>query len=821
MKQHPKNKKVTKKRHPRFIWKLFSYLLLLALAGAALLAIAILTIYPKLPSMDQLQNYQPKLPLQVYTSDGLLLGKFGQEKRIFISFNSTPKMLVNAIISAEDERFYQHGAVDYIGVSRALLSNIFSGHIRSGASTLTMQVARNFFLSTRKTYTRKFTEALLAYKLEQSLTKNQILGLYINQIYLGQRAYGFAEASLTYFGKPLDQLSIAQYAVLAGLPKAPSAYNPIVNPKRSKERQLYVLKRMLVNGYIDQAQYETAVAAPLQVKPAPTSNSVISGGYIAEMVRDMLYNRYGDSIYTRGYKVYTTIDSRMQHAAYVSLRNGLFNYEANFSYQGAYSYIKLEGSHEQQISNIQNNLANLDNSSGLLPAVVIYSSKNKLTAIMEDGTKVSFNSKELRHVRSYLNPRHARALTKGAVIWLKPSHTKYSISQIPKVQGALVALNPNDGAIQALVGGFDYKLSKFNHVTQAYRQVGSGFKPFIYSAALNQGYQSNSLVDDSPICFATGSRRKNSEWCPRNDDRDFLGSITFRQALSQSRNVPTTKIFNQIGIDYAIDFISKHFGFDKEQIKPYVTTALGTTDATPLQVARAYAVFANGGYLVEPYLIKNITDYQGNLLARVEKPNLQYESPILDPRNAFVINSMLQDVIRYGTGSRAYASLQRPDIAGKTGTTSKAKDVWFNGYSPKLVAITWVGYDQPKSLGKRAYGANIALPIWTSFMQSVLPGIPVKQLAMPDGLSVDQGSAWDGQDEYIYNNPPNMDEIENSLTNNQGEKTTAIEEYQDESDQVSDVPDDDENGSDDKADVDTSKGVKIDNLEDLINKVNS
>ncbi|MBP9743354.1 MAG: penicillin-binding protein 1A [Burkholderiales bacterium] len=734
----------------RSFWllKFLVALISLGIAGSGILAIMIILTYPKLPSMDELRNYQPKLPLQVYSNDKVLLGQFGEEHRIFVSFNDTPKMLINAILAAEDERFYQHGGIDYIGVIRALGMNIVSGRKQSGASTITMQLARNFFLSSQKTYTRKFNEVLLAYKMENSLTKDQILELYINQIYLGQRAYGFGEAALTYFGRPLDKLTIAEYAVLAGLPKAPSAYNPVVNKKRSHEREMYVLGRMFANNFISEAQYNEAINQPIIIAGATTKDATNAGGYIAEMVRQMLYDKYGDKIYTDGYKVYTTVDSKMEQAAYISLRNGLLQYDKNQGYRGCEQQLNLAAMDDLTDQVIMSSFDSLTDFGDLQAAIVIDANNNSLKVKIRNGNILEFNGKDLDWIHKYLTSGGNSQLTRGCVVRVRNSEGKWSVTQLPTVEGALVAISPNDGAIKALIGGFDFTKNNYNHVTQAMRQPGSSFKPFIYSAALEKGLTSTSLIDDVPICFASGGD-DGGQWCPRNDDNEFMGTISLRQALTFSRNVVTVKILNKITPAFAIDYVTK-FGFNKTQFQPYLTMALGASEVTPMQMAQAFAVFANGGYLVQPYLIKTINDSHGNLLAKTDSLDIHNNQPVIDPRNAFIMNSMLQDVVRYGTGARAYKELKRDDLAGKTGTTTDAKDVWFDGYTPNLVAITWLGYDQPKSLGTHAYGASLALPIWINFMKSALPNIPEATLPMPDGITVLHNVTWRGNDDYVY-----------------------------------------------------------------------
>jgi len=739
-----------------FYIRLLLLLLGLAIAGGLIVSIMITLIYPKLPSMDELRNYQPKLPLQVYSADNVLLGQFGQERRIFISYNQTPKMLVNAILAAEDERFFKHGGFDVLGIIRAALSNVTSGRVKSGASTITMQVAKNFFLSSQRTYYRKFNELLLSYKIEKSLSKEQVLELYINQIYLGQRAYGFAEASLTYFGKPIDKLSIAQYAVLAGLPKAPSAYNPVVNRKRSEEREIYVLGRMKANHSINEEEYEKAIHEKISVVRGSLHDSTDSGGYIAEMVRQMLFAKYGDSIYTKGYKVYTTVDSHLQQAAYASLRAGVLRYDATTGYKGAEDQLDISDSNSRDSITDQVIFSQFDDLADfgdLMAAIVLEADSNHVKVRIRDGNELTFSGKDLDFIRKFINSGADKQVKRGAIIRVQNDNNKWRITQIPAVEGALVAINPNDGAIKSLIGGFDFTRNNFNHVTQAKRQPGSSFKPFIYSAALENGFAANTIINDTPICYPDNG----SQWCPRNDEDDFLGPISFRQALTLSRNVATVKILNKITPKVAIDYVTK-FGFDKSQFQPYLTMALGAFEVTPLQMATAYAVFANGGYLVQPYFIQRITDNNGNILAQTQDIDIHKSQAVIDPRNVFIMNSLMQDVVRYGTGHKAYAELKRNDISGKTGTTTDAIDVWFDGYTPNLVTITWVGYDKQRTLGAHQYGATLALPIWIDFMRQALNNTPQTSHSMPDGITTVPHSTWKGNDEYIYNNA-------NALTN--------------------------------------------------------
>jgi penicillin-binding protein 1A len=740
-----------KKKSSSFLFKIIGFFVSVGLILAGLLFVVCLAIYPKLPSMNDLRNYRPKLPLQIYTEDNVLMGQFGDEKRIYLSMNNTPKMLVNAILSAEDTRFYEHGGIDIRGIIRAAILDVMTHRLQSGASTITMQVVRNFFLTSKKTFSRKFYEVLLAYKIEQELTKDQILELYINQIYLGQRAYGFAEASIIYFGKPIDRLSIAEYAVLAGLPKAPSIYNPVVNKKRSKEREVYVLGRMYETGFINKDEYEKALNEPIIIVKGSNYDNVDNSGYVAEMIRQMMYEKYGDKIYSDGYKVYTTINSKMQQSAYNALRNGILKYTLQKGYMGAEKQLNIDFNQvpdnlKQEIATQFDSLIDFGN---IMAGIVLNISNNYIKVRIRDGSDVILD--DISIAKKFINSNSPRGIRIGSVIRLINVNKKWNLVQLPDVEGAIVAVNPNNGMIKALVGGFDFTRNKYNHVTQAMRQPGSGFKPFIYSAALDHGFSANTIVEDSPVCFNSGN--SDQKWCPKNDasDHGFSGPVTIRQALARSLNVPVIKVLNEITPQYAIDYMVR-FGFDAKQFQPYLTLSLGVNEVTTLQMAVAYSVFANGGYLINPYLISKITDNNGNILAETKAPEVRSESGSISPRNAFIINSMLQDSVRYGTGARVYKELKRNDMAGKTGTTSDGKDTWFNGYTPNLVAITWVGYDQPKSLGAKAYGASVSLPIWLDFMHGIIDEVPEVQIPMPDGIAVIQKSTWKGNDEYIYSN---------------------------------------------------------------------
>ena len=705
----------------------------LFVVGSGIAALVLLLAYPNLPSLDALTDYQPKVPLRVYTADGELIGEFGEERRSVISINRVPQTLKNAIIAAEDERFYQHTGIDYAGVLRAAYSNLMAGGRRQGASTITMQVARNFFLSSEKTLTRKLYEALLAFKIEHSLTKDQILELYINQIYLGQRAYGFAAAAQTYFGKPLDELTLGEAAMLAGLPKAPSSYNPIANPQRARQRQHYVLRRMRALGYITEAQQEEALKAPLRRAPRSASTYAVHADYLAEMVRQAMYEQYGQDAYTRGFRVYTTIRKADQEVAYEALRRGLMDYDRRHGYRGPEGFAKLpDDAHEDDYEDA---LADFPDNDDLLAAVVTEASPKAVSAVLHSGETIEISGDGLRFAAASLSPKAApqKRIHRGAIVRVQRADGKHwQIVQLPDAEAAFISVDPQDGAIRALVGGFDFDRNKYNHVIQAWRQPGSSFKPFIYSAALEKGFTPATVVPDEPLVIepeVTGGQ----VWEPSNYDGTFDGPMRLRTALAKSKNMVSIRILQAIGPKYAQDYITR-FGFDADKHPPYLTMALGAGSVTPMQMARAYAVFANGGYLVQPYYIQKVVDDRGEPVALAHPQRAGEEAPrVIDARNAFIIDSMMQDVTTYGTAARA-ARLGRHDIAGKTGTTNDFVDAWFCGYQPTVVGIAWVGFDQPKSLGRNQTGAAVALPIWMGYMEQVLKGVPEMPRVMPPGV---------------------------------------------------------------------------------------
>ncbi len=705
----------------------------LAAAGAFLAALVVALAYPNLPSLEVLTDYQPKIPLRVYTAEGALIGEFGEERRSLISIRDVPEQLKHAILAAEDERFYQHAGIDYLGVARAAYANLTQGGRRQGASTITMQVARNFFLSTEKTLTRKLYEALLAFKIENNLEKDQILELYINQIYLGQRAYGFAAASQIYFGKSVDKLTLAEVAILAGLPKAPSIYNPVANPQRARQRQQYVLRRMKELGHITEQAQAEAAKAPLHVRREVDDFAGLHGEFLAEMVRQAVYEQYAGDTYTKGFRVYTTIRKADQDAAYEAVRRGLANYDRSQGYRGPEALAQLtanstDDEHEEA-------LADFSDVDDLKAALVLAASPKEVKLALRSGETISIAGEGLKFAARALEEKTAqqRRVRRGSIVRVQRDDKKHwQIAQLPEAEAAFVSLDPSDGAVRALVGGFDFNRSKFNHITQAWRQPGSSFKPFIYSASLEKGFTPATVIADEPIVVEaeiTGSQR----WEPKNYDGKFDGPLRLRAALAKSKNMVSIRILQSIDPKYAQDYVTR-FGFDADKHPPYLTMALGAGSVTPLQMARGYAVFANGGYLIQPYFIHKIVDDRGNALGTASPQAAGEESlRVIDARNAFLMDSMMQDVTRYGTAASA-SKLGRRDLAGKTGTTNDFVDGWFCGYQPGLVGIAWMGFDQPKTLGKNQTGGRIALPIWIDYMSKALKNVPEAPRTVPPGI---------------------------------------------------------------------------------------
>ncbi|MES2296291.1 MAG: penicillin-binding protein 1A [Pseudomonadota bacterium] len=719
----------------------------LGLAALLLVVFGLAMAYPNLPELDTLTDYRPKMPLRVFSADNVLIGEFGEERRNLARIKDIPDVMKKAVLAIEDDRFYEHGGVDYMGILRAAVHNA-SGGAKQGASTITQQVARNFFLSSEQTLKRKAYEVLMAWKIEQNLSKDQILEVYMNQIYLGQRAFGFSSAAQIYFGKNLKDITTAEAAMLAGLPKAPSAYNPVVNPKRARTRQQYILQRMHDLRYITDAQYETAKNEQLKIK-SDSSEFGIHAEYVAEMARQLVYEQFKEDTYTRGLNVYTTITKADQDAAYLALRHGVMEYEKRHSYRGPEAYIDIPQGKDEADEAIETELAEHADSDDIIAAMVLQASAQKVVAVTASGQEITITGPGLVFAQGWLSDKAAptRRVKRGAVIRVtQDGGTTWSITQMPEIESAFVAADTGDGAIRALVGGFDYNRNKFNHVTQAWRQPGSSFKPFIYSASLERGLSPATIINDSPISFDAG-QTGGQAWEPKNYDGKYEGPMTMRRGLTKSKNMISIRILNKIGAKYGQEYAMR-FGFDADKNPPYLTLALGAGNVTPLQMAGAYSVFANGGYKVNPYLIAKVTDTTGKVLSQAAPDKAGVEdNRVIDARNAYLIDSMLKDVVRFGTATKAL-SLKRSDIAGKTGTTNDSIDAWFAGYQPKVVGIAWIGYDQPRNMGNKETGGGLALPIWIGYMQKALKDVPIAERAVPEGM------IQVGEEYYYVENPP-------------------------------------------------------------------
>ncbi|WP_426115926.1 penicillin-binding protein 1A [Massilia sp. PWRC2] len=720
--------------------------LLVVAIVAAVIGTAVV-LWSNVPSIEAVTDYQPKIPLRVYTADHVLIGEFGEEHRDFVAVAKMPPLMVKALLAIEDKRFFDHGGIDWrraLGAARANLR----GGFRQGGSTITMQVARNFFLSSDKLIARKATEVALAYKIESALTKEQILELYMNQMYLGQRVFGFSSAARIYFGKSLDQLSVGEIAMLAGLPQNPARHNPVVNPRGARARQQVVLKAMREQDIISETDYQTALAENLHVN-AKGQQFDSHAEYVAELARQTVYEQFKEDAYTRGFVVTTTIVSADQDAAYRSLRRNVLAYDQRHGYRGPEALLELPDNAEQRDDAIDEALQKRRSSDGLLPAVVLAASPKLVQAITVDGETVEISGAGLKFAAAGLaaNARSSLRLTRGAVIRVSRDNQEnrkenlqesrhdsrdnkgWAIVQLPQVAAAFVAIDGSSGAYRALVGGFDFNLQKFNHVTQAWRQPGSAFKPFLYSASLEQGWSPATQILDAPLDMPGEDAGKT--WSPQNDDGVFDGVVSMRRALALSKNVPSVRLLRTLGVPYVHDSLAK-FGFDAARHPSNLTLALGTGAVTPLQMAAAYAVFANGGYRVQPYLISKIVDGRGAVIA--ETAPAAPAQRVIDERNAFITDSMLRDVTRYGTGADATRKLERRDIAGKTGTTSDSLDGWFAGYGANVVAVAWMGYDDPRSLGGREFGATVAMPIWIDYMRVALSGRPQEERREPEGV---------------------------------------------------------------------------------------
>ena len=732
----------------RFFIGLAVLVLGLAVAVVLLLGFTLAMAYPKLPALDSLTDYRPKIPLRIFSADNVLLGEFGEERRNLVRIKEIPDIMKKAVLAIEDDRFYEHGGVDYLGIARAAIHNA-SGGARQGASTITQQVARNFFLSSEQTLKRKVYEVLLAWKIEQNLTKDQILEVYLNQIYLGQRAYGFSSAAQVYFGKKLSELTIGEAAMLAGLPKAPSAYNPVVNPKRAKARQQYILLRMHQLHYITDAQFKDALAEELKVKSDSTEFGV-HAEYVAEMTRQLVYEQFKEDTYTRGLSVFTTITKADQDAAYLALRRGVMDYEKRHGYRGPEGFMEIPAAKDEADDAIEVELADHPDSDDIVAAVVLEATPKLVRAVLASGEEINITGPGLSFATNLLSDKAPpnRKVRRGAIIRITQDNRVWSITQMPEVESAFISASTVDGGIKALIGGFDYNRNKFNHVTQAWRQPGSSFKPFIYSASLEKGLSPSTVINDAPISFGAG-QTGGQAWEPKNYDGKYEGPMTMRKGLTKSKNMISIRILNKIGAKYGQEYTTR-FGFDAEKNPPYLTLALGAGAVTPLQMAGAYAVFANGGYKINPYLITKVVDADGKVLSQVVPDQAGNEANrVIDVRNAFMMDSMMKDVVKFGTATKALV-LKRPDIAGKTGTTNDSFDAWFAGYQPKLVGIAWIGFDQPKNLGNKETGGGLALPIWIGYMQKVLKDLPIEERPVPEGLIQANG------DFYYAENPPGM-----------------------------------------------------------------
>ncbi|PKM36665.1 MAG: peptidase [Gammaproteobacteria bacterium HGW-Gammaproteobacteria-10] len=722
-------------------FKWLSVLFLIGLISAAIYGYLLLErISEELPDVNRLKDVHYQTPLQIYSKDNLLIAEFGEKKRSPITIDQAPKELIHAFLAAEDKHFYEHQGVDFVGLFRAALKLAATGKKEQGGSTITMQVTRNFLLSREKTYTRKLKEILLSLKIEETFSKDTILELYLNKIYLGQRSYGVAAAAQTYYGKSLNELTLAESAMIAGLPKAPSAYNPIVNPARAMERRDYVLYRMHKIGYIDQQTYQAALAEANTARVIHRGIE-LSAPFIAEMARQKILELYGTKAYGSGMKVYTTITRPLQNAATRALRNAVHSYDERHGYR-----FKLPNAPAQKTD--INKMPIIGDS---YPALIKQIDNDKAIVQLRGGKTVEVPWNNMKWARKFISrnargaaPQSIRDLFKtGDAIFVRQRDDKtWALAQIPEAEGALVAIDTIDGAILALAGGYDFNHNKFNRVTQSNRQPGSGFKPIIYTAALENGYTAASLVNDAPIVLE-GSR-PGHEWRPENYNRKFSGPTSLRVALRQSKNLISVRLLLNLGIKPVVE-TAMRFGFQKNQLPNSYTLALGSGQATPLQMARAYAVFANGGFLVEPYLIDRIESGDGKLLYQAnpqvacldcssESPSFINQAPrIITPQISFLMNSLLRDVVQRGTAVKA-KQLGRADLAGKTGTTNDHRDAWFNGYSATVSAAAWVGFDNFNSLGDKETGGAAALPMWMEFMQTALRDKPEIPLTPPEGV---------------------------------------------------------------------------------------
>ncbi|ADZ92933.1 penicillin-binding protein 1A [Marinomonas mediterranea] len=744
------------------------------LAGVGIAVGMYYQVKDKIPTVAELKDIELQIPLRIYTADEKLIGEYGEQRRTPINFDQIPKELESAILAAEDTNFYHHPGIDIMGMGRAAFQLVSSGRIRGGGSTITMQVARNYFLSFEQTFTRKFTEILISLKMEQELSKQEILELYVNKIYLGKRAYGFEAAAQVYYGKPLAELSLAQIAMIAGLPKAPSLYNPIVNPSRALIRRNWILQRMLSLGMIDKQSYQEAVEATISAKNHGVSPD-IEASYVSEMVRSELYETFGKDLYNEGLKVYTTIISDRQEAANKAIYNGVLSYDERHGYRGP-----LESRPDLVAADLKEQtkeLKKISNVKGWQTAIVINTEEQGLDARLESGKQVALTWDALKWAKPYIDENKtgpepktvADIVVAGDVIQLRPveitdketgeTQQSWRLAQTPAAQSALVSLDSRNGAIQSLVGGFDYYQNKFNRVTQSKRQPGSNFKPFVYSSALSRGYTAASIINDAPVVFH--DKNLATAWRPTNDGGKFYGPTRLRQALYRSQNVVSVRLLDEMGIKPTLEFL-KRFGFDSEKLPHNLSLSLGSANLSPLQIATGYAVFSNGGFRVQPFLIDRVEDRNGKVLFQSEPmtvckqctlldkaseedaqmglfnvngsfATLPVAPRVLDPDVTYIIYDIMRDVIKYGTGRRARV-LKRDDIAGKTGTTNDGRDAWFSGFNGHIVTSVWSGFDNSSPLGRVEWGGSVSLPSWISYMRHVLTEEPKSYIDKPSSL---------------------------------------------------------------------------------------
>ncbi len=751
----------------KWLLKIIKGLLTLLMLGLTVGTIAVVSTYlylePKLPSIENLRELELQVPLRVYSKDRLLMAEFGEKRRTPLMYTQIPRQAIEAFLAAEDDRFFHHPGVDYRGILRAALQLVLTGKRSQGGSTITMQVARNFYLSSKKTFTRKINEILLSLRIEGQLTKEEILELYLNKIYLGNRAYGVGAAAEVYYGKHLHELNLAEIAMIAGLPKAPSRFNPIINPSRALERRNYVLRRMAKLGYISEQELPEALEVPVTAK-MHGSQTDMRASYIAEMVRSEMIDRYGENAYTDGFKVYTTLSKRHQTAAHAAIRKALIEYDQRHGYRGVEHSFKLASQTNNET--LDQLLLDSNRVGDLIPAIVMEVEDKAVNIYLGADSYARIEWEGLSWARPYINEnRQGKAATKasdivkrGDLVRVLKTNTEdnpaWQLSQIPTIQGALISLDPDDGAILSLVGGFDYYLSKFNRVTQAKRQPGSGFKPVIYSAALEAGFTPASLINDAPIVI--NDYALETAWRPENYSGKFYGPTRLRLALTKSRNLVSIRLLRSMGVDRALKQ-AQLFGFNPDTLPHNLSLALGSGTVTPLQMAKSYAILANGGFQVKPYFIDRIENSKHQVVFQAQPLRVCPTCPqtatldedgkaiypataapgvaprVISPQNHFLMNSMMRDVIQHGTATKAKV-LGRMDIAGKTGTTNDQRDAWFNGFHRTLVAITWVGFDSSAPLGSREVGGEAALPAWISYMRETLKGIDEQPLKMPTDM---------------------------------------------------------------------------------------